>query len=340
MQPLHETPGRTCIMDGKEYLFFSGYAYFGMNRVKAFTNLVKEGIDEYGLLFPSSRISNTRLELYTTFENLLSDITGSESTACFSSGYLAGKAITGLFDKIYNAPDSHPAILRSTASHETFEEWADEIVNAINLSPEENIVIAADAVNVISATVNDFSFIKRVKKKVTVIIDDSHGIGLIGENGKGISESVPASSNSEYIFTYSLSKAFGITGGAVSGTAETISLLRSGSAYTATTSVSPALMYAFMHAQKLYEQQRIALRNNIDFFAELIKELNLQYHPQLPVFVLPEIDGELLLQKDIIISSFAYPDPAGKKVQRVVLNALHTKNDLEYLAKVLKDMLA
>lgn len=340
MQPLNETPGRTCVIDGKEYLFFSGYAYLGMNGVKAFTDLLKEGMDKYGLLFPSSRISNTQLELYTTFENLLSNITGSENTACFSSGYLAGKAITGLFDKVYNAPDSHPAILRSTASHETFEDWADEIVNAINLSSEENIVIAADAVNVITATINDFSFIDRIRKKVTVIIDDSHGIGLAGENGRGICELVPPSSNVEYIFTYSLSKAFGITGGAVSGAAETISLLRSSPAYTATTSVSPAFMHAFINAQNLYEQQRIILRNNIDYFAGLVKELNLQHRSQLPVFVLPDIDDEVLLKKKIIISSFAYPDPAGKKVQRIVLNALHTKSDLEHLADVLKAVLA
>lgn len=340
MQSLNETPGRTCVIDGKEYLFFSGYAYLGMNCVKAFTDLVKDGIDKYGLLFPSSRISNTRLAIYSTFENLLSNITGSENTACFSSGYLAGKAVTGLFNKIYNAPDSHPAILRSTASQETFEEWADEIVNAINLSREENSVIAADAVNVITATVNDFSFVEHIEKKVTVIIDDSHGIGLIGENGRGICKLVPSSANAEYIFTYSLSKAFGIAGGAVSGAAETISLLRSSPAYTATTSVSPAFIHAFIHAQNYYEQQRKVLRSNIAYFAKLVKELNLQRHSQLPVFVLPGIDDEILLQKNIIISSFAYPNPEGKKVQRIVLNALHTKSDLEYLANVLKDILA
>ncbi len=62
------TPGRTCMIDGKEFLFFSGYSYLGMNHVKKFKDFVKEGIDKYGILFPSSRISNTRLKLYEKFE--------------------------------------------------------------------------------------------------------------------------------------------------------------------------------------------------------------------------------------------------------------------------------
>jgi 7-keto-8-aminopelargonate synthetase-like enzyme len=56
------TPGRTALIKGKEYLFFSGYSYLGMQQVPEFAALVKEGIDKYGWLFPSSRISNTRLK--------------------------------------------------------------------------------------------------------------------------------------------------------------------------------------------------------------------------------------------------------------------------------------
>ena len=72
MFTLNDTPGRTAIANGKEYLFFSGYSYLGMSHVPEFAELIKEGIDKYGWLFPSSRISNTQLELFTQFEAKLS----------------------------------------------------------------------------------------------------------------------------------------------------------------------------------------------------------------------------------------------------------------------------
>src|SRR2546428_3454271 len=113
MIQLNSTPGRTCLINGKEYLFFSGYSYLGINHVKGFTKLVKEGMNKYGVLYPSSRISNTRLKLYEEFENELSSLTGMQDTVSFSSGYLAGKTITDIlssYKNIFVAPNTHPSV--------------------------------------------------------------------------------------------------------------------------------------------------------------------------------------------------------------------------------------
>jgi 7-keto-8-aminopelargonate synthetase-like enzyme len=57
---------------------------------------------------------------------------------------------------------------------------------------------------------------------------------------------------------------------------------------------------------------------------------------ELPVYRLPEeTDEEYFSKEGIIISSFAYPDPAGKKINRAVLNAIHTQDDLQKLANAL-----
>ena len=107
MFELENTPGRKCIIAGKEFLFFSGYSYLGMNYVKQFTELVKEGIDKYGILFPSSRISNTRLKLYQKFEDSLSKLTGMQDSVSFSSGYLAGKTISDILSSHKNILVAH-----------------------------------------------------------------------------------------------------------------------------------------------------------------------------------------------------------------------------------------
>ena len=72
---LEGKPGRTCRVDGQEFMFFSGYNYLGVNEDEEFIALVNEGISKYGWVFPSSRISNTRLALYEECEAMLSAIT-------------------------------------------------------------------------------------------------------------------------------------------------------------------------------------------------------------------------------------------------------------------------
>ncbi len=108
-----KVPGRVAFVNGKEFSFFSGYSYLGMHQVPEFISLVKEGIDKYGWLFPSSRISNTQLSLFRECEISLSSITGMEDTVLVSSGYMAGQLATSLWkEKIINLDPSHPSIKR------------------------------------------------------------------------------------------------------------------------------------------------------------------------------------------------------------------------------------
>lgn len=311
-------PGRTAIVDGKECLFFSGYSYLGMSHVPAFNELVKEGFDKYGLLFPSSRISNTRLSLFEEAEALLSVLTGSEETVLASSGFTAGQMSVLVYNqKIHCLPYAHPAIQSG------------------NTNEGDKHIIATDSINVLNATVTDFSFLQQSPADIC-IVDDSHGFGLLGERGGGIAFSLPKL-NVEYVLTYSLSKACNIIGGAISCTKQTANKLRALPSYAAGTAASPAYLYAFIKGQSLYALQREKLKKNIAFFQSLIKNIEgVKYNPQLPVFILPgTVDEEKLFADNIIISSFAYPDPNGKKIQRIVLNALHTEEDMERLINCL-----
>lgn len=316
-------PGRTATVNGKEYLFFSGYSYLGMQHVPEFTSLVKEGIDKYGWLFPSSRISNTRLKIFEEAEIMLSAITGMEATLLVSSGFAAGRIATEPFaNNLININPSHPAIKRRNVH--------------INAN-----VFAVDSVETLNAAVTDFSFVNKDQNNKTVIVDDSHGIGLIGKQGEGIVSRLPQNEGTKYVLTYSLSKAFHINAGAISCSKELAILFRKEHAYTSATGPSPALLYAFIKGQSVYVLQRMQLQRNMAYFQALIKGVNgIHYHPELPVFILPEnANTQKLFDQNIIISSFAYPDENGRKYNRIVLSALHTKADLEILAACLQQII-
>jgi 8-amino-7-oxononanoate synthase len=331
MFKLNQTPGRTALVDGKEFLFFSGYSYLGMSHVPEFVELVKRGIVEYGWLFPSSRISNTQLDLFSQFETKLSEISGMEETVCFSSGFLAGRAVADLYkDKPYScAPGAHPAICLEKTTDDSFNEWKEKALRFP--------VIYFDSVNPLTAEINDISFLDDLSTNTTCIIDDSHGAGLLSI-GKGSGVSLGKKKNIDYVLTYSLSKAYNLVGGAVSCSKEIAAQLRASPFYTASTSISPAFAYAFLNAQELYQQQREKLKNNIQRFRELTND-RFKSHPQLPIFILPSHLTESKFAKaGIIISSFAYPDPKGEHINRVVLNALHKKKHLELLAYTINNI--
>lgn len=312
-------PGRTARIQGKEYLFFSGYAYLGLQYIDEFKALVKEGMDKYGWLFPSSRISNTRIALFEECEHLLSSITGCEDTVLVSTGYTAGRLATGLFkDDIANLRPSHPAIKH-------------------NNPPNGKGIYAVDAVDILSSSVTDINAINNIADLTKLVIDDSHGVGLTGDHGKGAGSYTTHKPGVDYIFTYSLSKAWGINAGAVSCPKSYADEYRHIPDYTGATAPSPALLYAFCKGQHIYAQQRERLKENIAYFEKAIAGFSGVLHDkQLPIFVLPSVtDENALADEGIIISSFAYPDPSGPKIQRVVLNALHTKEDLDRLAALL-----
>lgn len=336
---LDSKPGRTATVKGKEYIFFSGYNYLGVNADAEFTALVAEGTDKYGWLYPSSRISNTRLAVYEECEALLSKLTGTEDTVLLPSGFAAGRVASSYHKGVVNnAPGSHPAILQHKSKLTDFNDWGNWVLQqSVKTKADAPLIIASDSVNPLTATIHDFSFLKEAKSPVVAVIDDSHGIGIIGDNGKGASALMPANDRLDSLFTYSLSKAYGISGGAISCSTAWAKKFKTVPEYSAVTPLSPAQVFAFNKGQHIYNRQRKKLMDNIVYFETCIKNLaGIQRQPGLPVFILPTfINESLFFDQGILISSFPYPDPKGKTLKRIVLNALHTRADLDRLTLVL-----
>ena len=336
---IDQTPGRNCFINGREYLFFSGYAYLGMNHVEEFISCIKEGIGKYGILFPSSRISNTRLSIFDKMEEALSEMLSVEDSVLFSSGYLAGQTIASALSRhmnIFIAPGTHPSICIPgiPVPAQSFKEWSARIIEILINNKEKQCVLIADSVNILESSVNDFSFVSELPKElqITFLIDDSHSIGILGDHGEGVASRLIKQANVDYIISYSLSKAFNFTGGAVSASSKWCNMLRENANYSGSTPISPAFIHAFLQSRGLYNNQRQRLNENI---VEFIKAINLSSEDQnLPVFICNNHNAaNVLFDKGIVISSFAYPLPNSKLVNRVILNALHTNEDIHKIAE-------
>jgi 7-keto-8-aminopelargonate synthetase-like enzyme len=382
-----DAPGRLIHLEGHTYLFFSGYSYLGMSHIAAFTDLLKEGIDRYGVVYPSSRVSNTPLSLYHHLEHYLSQLTGSEATVTFASGYLACQAVGQMLagaGEVLVAPGTHPATglaqsagarfdartgnagMRDvggaarigahddgaqSAGARDYDAWCAYVLTYAQASAARDFVLVMDSVAPLEGAVRNFMFLQDLPrdKRYTVVIDDSHGIGWMGEHGEGISSALMHLPHIEYVLVYSLSKALHVQGGAVGCTQRIADRLRRSPLYTAATAMAPCFAHALLQGGPLYEVQRANLGRNIELLAQWADGTGL-IATRTPVFLwdaprpgVARPGGEVgdgrqrgglaayLAQHGILISSFAYPDPGGIPVERIVVNALHREDDLKML---------
>jgi 8-amino-7-oxononanoate synthase len=336
---LSNSPGRTVTIDNEEYLFFSGYSYLGMSHVPEFVELIKEGMDKYGIVFPSSRISNTRLSLYKLFEEKLSQLTGLEETISFSSGYLAGQTIASLLSShphLFISPEAHPAVSYNNNENKlSAGEWKNHLLDFVQKNQPGEIAITFDSINTTKGCINDFSVLTQIPSSIKIIClaDDSHGIGLLGSNGEGIISQLPKRENIEYILSYSLSKAFHIGGGAISCSKQWAEKIRRHPNYTGSTPLLPSFAHAFLQSGEIYQQQRQKLNHAINHLAKKIAAHRYVNHYGLPIFALhPSLTEAVFKPEKIIISSFGYPNPDYDKINRAVISALHIESDLDHLA--------
>lgn len=336
------TPDRLTHVSGKEYLFFSGFSYLGLHAHPQYKEALRNGIDLYGTVFVSSRIANLRLDLYEELDDTLADMLRQPAAATFSSGYLASQAAiqyAATQGELLYAPSTHPSLRlgKAVLPGLSWKEWVAATIAKVNAWPDNTFVIVADGVNPLTSTIHDFNWLQEINKEVMVVIDDSHGFGVIGNEGSGIVHSLPRHPPLRYLLAASLAKAFSIQGGVVAGRLEDIIAIKKTPAFTAGTSLIPASAWAFLQSKALFGQQRQQLHQRIAEFSALTKQLPQLYNPfQLPVFLLNAGIEKELESKGTIISSFGYPNPDSPPINRIVITALHQTPELEKLQQQLE----
>jgi len=338
----NSTPDKVTHISGKEYLFFSGFSYLGLHAHPHYKEALRNGIDLYGTVFVSSRIANLRLDLYEELDDTLADMLKQPAAASFSSGYLASQAAVhyaATQGELCYSPTTHPSLRLGKAiiPNLTWEEWTAQTIEKVNAWPDRTFVIVADSVNPLTSTINDFNWLNEINKEVMVVIDDSHGFGVLGPNGNGIVHVLPQHPPLRYLLSASLAKAFSIQGGVVSGRLEDIIAIKKTPAFTAGTSLMPASAWAFLQSKKLHHHQRKLMQQSIAEFAAMTADMPQLHNPfQLPIFLVKARIEKELEHKGTIISSFGYPDPDSPPINRIVVTALHQKPQLETLQQQLK----
>lgn len=339
-------------LNGKEYILLSSNDYLGLGNHKMVVERMQLFIDKWGSGTTGSRIANGGRLYHKELEEKLANFLGKEACHISVCGYISCmSAVQGFATKddlILADNNIHSClwagILLSGASVERFKHNdvydLNRILNKYEYSKSKILVIeGVYSMEGHIAPLNDF--LKTIQKKnVFVVLDDAHGFGVLGKQGRGTANYFNAGESVDVVCG-SFSKALSSTGGFVAGTKDSIEYLRTTSKQTIfSAALSPSQAGAAdaildimqgepEHLDKLWESTYR--------YKKILKELKFDFWgsetPSVPIILDTKERAYFLwkfLKDNGIYTVLSIPPavPAGKNILRTAISARHTEDDL------------
>ena len=136
----------------------------------------------------------------------------------------------------------------------------------------------------------------------------------------------------------SLGKAFGLTGGVIASDSEFIQEIKEIETFTSAAGMNPAFVQTLSDASEIYKIQHQKLLDNLSYIDSILTQnQNIKFDKSYPLIYL--LSNELvhkLKDENIIIASFRYTKES-EPLNRIVVTANHTKEDLDKLVGVLNN---
>lgn len=343
-------PSRHASVNGKRYLWFSGTDYLGMAFHPPLIDALTTSLKTLGGHYGSSRNNTLRVSVYRQAELALAGFCGAQDALMVSSGMLAAAVVRDHLKEYLQscfpekqfteseAPLLHPALKRNPAPASEWLQWSKTTTERIkNNGTNAASIIYSDAIGTPLTTHFDFTEFKGLKDTFFVV-DDSHGLGILGEKGAGSFRVLKQTGLRNLLVVASLNKALGIPGGVILGEKEVLDYFRQTAIYAGASPIPPAYAWALtqMIEQREYHRAHNRLTQNNDYFRKKIDPVSERFHcvPGYPVYTTYDPGlFDFLLEKNILASSFCYPSKTDPKLTRLVISSAHEQEDLDGLAK-------
>ena len=336
---VNQFPDRIVEVDNEKYLYFGGTAYLGLPTHPEFQKLLIKNILQWGTAYGSSRSANIQLTAYENGERFLANFIRAEAALTISSGMLAGKLVIEILtpqtDCFFHFPDTHPAI-KVPDSLPVF--IGNELNPRLLDNTTEKITILTDSVPSFHVQPIDLSILNSIppNKEITLVIDESHSLGILGTNGCGIYSAINLLNIKRKITVASLGKAFGLTGGVIASDSEFNNQIINHDTFVSSAGMNAAFVQTMADSAAIYLQQHQKLKDNLKYIeTHLIKKRAIHFDPNYPL-IYPVIEGinEIFTANKIIITNFKYPTDT-KDLNRIVITANHKKEDLDKIIHIL-----
>lgn len=294
-------------------------------------------------------------------EHLIADVSGTDDSILFSSGYTANLGIiSGLIrsgNLIIHDKLDHASLIDGTVmsgakmlryKHGDIKDLERLLRDNINQYPN-GILVVTDGVFSMDGDIAKLPEILEIVRKYDAIllIDEAHATGVIGEKGAGTLSHYGIKDRKNIILTGTLSKAIGTVGGYITGSQDIIDYLRIyARSNMFSTSLPPSVCASAIEVFKVIQDTDIVgkLKQNADYLRNRLRIEGFNIlNTETPIIPLVVGDQAILTQmaKDafdcgfIINPIFPPAVPANLTRFRISVMASHTQTDMDQLVDLI-----
>ncbi len=366
---LVETPQDVTLkINGKTFINFCSNDYLGLANHPDVKQAFKKAVDEYGVGSGASQLVTGHQKPHHALEEELADFFGRQRALLFSTGYMANlgvvSALSDRNDEIFEDKLNHASLidaaLLSRSELTRFAHKDSQILEKqLVRSKAKTKFVISDGVFSMDGDKADLNALINVTQKndAVLVIDDAHGIGVLGKNGRGIIDEVETdvSQSDLPVLVGTFGKAFGTFGAFVAGSEALIeNLINFSRSYIYTTAMPAAVAEATRASLKIIKQGdelREKLQSRITQFRKGCGELGIpiaaapEYgkHSAIQPLIVGSADNavrlsEALQKKGLLISAIRPPTvPQNTSRLRITFSANHTKEHVGILLSALSD---
>ncbi|MEM8711281.1 MAG: pyridoxal phosphate-dependent aminotransferase family protein [Planctomycetota bacterium] len=355
---LEATTATTVTQDGIELLAFHGCGYLGLAHDDRVRQAASDALSRYGVSGLASRSTTGTLDLHERLEERLADFLGTEAAIVIADGYLADMAITTALRSaagvVLHDTDAHPSLTDAAqaAGLKAFPYGAGDVTHATALLDrfkDDSPLVMTDGIFAMHgrlAPINDL--LRYLPTGGLMLIDDCHGTGVLGQNGRGTLELFSVD-DERILLTGSFAKALGSGGGFMAGTADLMaSVRRHASPFIGTTALAPPLAAAAIAAIDIIEgepERLERLRANTGQLHRSARRIGAAassgtYFPVLRLDFDTSQEAEsvsaALHVNGIHAPAIQYPGATDRGTIRIAVNSEHTAAEIRRLEEALE----
>ena len=359
--------GSKLSLNHQEHLSFCSNDYLGLSQNQFIQAALIEGIHLSGNGMGASHLISGHHEFHEAFEHAFSEALYFERALLFSSGYMANmgviSALAGKDDAIFSDKLNHASLndaaILSRANHNRYRHNnMNHLEELIRASKSKVKIIVTDAVFSMDGDIADIPHLIYLCEAYDayLYIDDAHGFGVLGEEGKGVLQhfidlqKIKTPHSPRLIYMATLGKAAGIHGAVVASSNSLIEyLIQKSKQYIYTTAIPAFLAYGLKESLNQIlkaHEAREHVRGLVNTFRNHMKlnklSLGNSLTPIQPVIVGNEINAlrlnQWLMDVGIYVPAIRPPSvPKGTSRMRVSFSALHSDLDVRELIKNIID---
>ncbi len=358
---ISSSDGPVVTVDGRQVVMLGSNNYLGLTHHPEVLRAAHDAIDRYGVGCTGSRFLNGNLDLHERLESELAEFTGKEEALVFSSGVLANVGTLGLLGGvegavIFLAAENHASLFdgaRLSHARIALFEDTDDLERKLSFRESwPNALVVTDGVFSMTGRVADLRRIVALKKRFgfRLYLDDAHGFGVLGEQGRGTAASQGVVPDIDLFFA-TFSKSLASIGGFVAGDKTVIEYLRHNvrtlifSAALPPASVAAAL--AALHVMRRDGEIFRRMWENAAFFTQGVEALG--YHtlgtktPIVPLWIGSEALAFQVCREALELGLFTTPAvypavPKGHALIRTSVTPAHTRAHLQLALDVLETL--